>query len=86
MTVEPLIATWASVTGIVAMVVPSNFLSTTEPVPALIDSEKVRTRLEPMAMSVASSVGEEDESVGAVVSGAARENTQGDPSVAPLMY
>ena len=52
------------------MVVPSDFLRTIEPVPALIDSEKVRTRLEPMAMSVASSVGEEDESVGAVVSAA----------------
>ena len=70
MTVEPEIATWGSATGIVAIVVPSDFLRTIEPVPARMDSEKVRIRLEPMATAVASSAGEEDESVGAVVSAA----------------
>ena len=85
MTVELLIATWGSVTGIVAMVVPSPFLRMIEPVPALIDSVKVRTRLEPMATAVALSAGVDDESVGAVVSGAVRAKTHG-LAPPPLTY
>ena len=76
-----------SVTAITANVLLSDaFLMVMLPVPALTASEKLRTRFMPMATAVALSAGVDDESVGAVVSGAARENSQGEPSVAPLMY
>jgi hypothetical protein len=58
-----------SVTAITANVLLSDaFLMVMLPVPALTASEKLRTRFMPMATAVASSVGEEVERVGDVVS------------------
>ena len=69
MTVEPLMDTWPSETGIVATVVSSAvFLMMKLPVPAATVSEKLRTILESMATAVASSAGVDELRVGAVVS------------------
>ena len=70
-TVEPLMDTWPSETGMVATVMPSDFLMMKSPVPATMVSEKVRTMLASMATAVASSAGVDELSVGAVVSAVA---------------
>ena len=56
---------------VVTTLLSDSFLRVMLPVPATTVSEKVRTRLEAMATAVASSAGEEEDRVGAVVSNGA---------------